>query len=239
MNHIDWLGYFNREKETALEAGDRLVHLLRPRRVASVLDAAAGTGVRAVALARAGFTVVACEVDEMLFARAGTALSDAEDISIPLYRLGLRGVDAVAEGPFDAVLALDDALTRRPQEAHARILGTLGEQIVPSGYLVLGLRDWDAQLRTQEYFVPRQLTRMNGTRLLMFEVWEYNIDGTATATTFYLHAQNDEWRVRTRKTTYYPARGKEIQTVIEATEFRLIELLDHPDEQWWILQKSK
>lgn len=238
MKEFDWLSHYNREEEGALEAGDRLYHVLRPRRVSTVLDAAAGLGLRALALARAGYDVVACEADETLFTRAAERFAEASDATVPLYRLGLRGVREVAEGPFDAVLALEDAVARWPSQSHTSILRALAGQLVPSGYLVIGLRDWDAQLRTQEYFEPRQVTRMNGTRLIMFDVWEYGVADGVTATTFYLYTRGERWRVETTKTTYYPVHGDEFQTTVEQTGFTLVELIEHPKENWWILRKG-
>lgn len=240
MNRIDWLTYFNREQETALDAGDRLVQVLRPRRVSSVLDTAAGIGLRALTLARAGFDVVACEADATLFERAGDKFKEYEDVSIPLYRVGLRSVGKLTEGPFHAVLVLEDAIARWSHEQHRALLQILGEQLVPGGYLVIGLRDWETQLRTQDYFVPRQVARMNGSRLLMFDVWEYATAGAgmATATTFYLYTQGGRWRVATTERTYYPVRGNELQDTLEAVGFTLIELIEHPMENWWVLRKA-
>lgn len=239
MNRIDWLTFFNREQEMALDAGDRLAQVLRPRRISSVLDAVAGIGMRALSLARAGFDVVACEGDAELFARAGRKLAEY-DAHVPLYRLGLRGTREVAEAPFDAILVLDDAIARWPHEQHGAILRGVGEQLVPAGYLVIGLRNWERQLRSRDNFVPRQVTRMNGSRLLMFDVWEYTTSGagTVTVTTFYLYTHGGQWRVTTAERNYYPIRGNELQAVVEAAGYTLIELIEHPNEKWWIVRKE-
>lgn len=239
MNRIDWLTYFNREQETALDAGDRLAQVLRPRRVSSVLDAAAGIGLRALSLARAGFDVVACEADTALFERAGAKLAEYE-AHVPLYRLGLRSVREVTEAPFDAILVLDDAIALSPHTQHAAILKALAEQLVPSGYLAIGVRDWEQQLRSRDAFVPRQVTRMNGSRLLMFDVWEYKTAraGAVTVTTFYLYTHGGQWRVATTERDYHPVRGDELQGVVEAAGFTLIELIEHPNENWWIVRKE-
>lgn len=239
MNDIDWLTHFNREQETALDAGDRLAQVLRPRRVSSVLDADAGIGLRALSLARAGFDVVACEPDLALFERAGRKLAEY-DVHVPLYRLGLRAVGDVGEAPFDAILVLDDAIARWPHRQHAAILRMLGEQLVPAGYLVIGLRDWERQLRSRDNFVPRQVVRMNGSRLLMFDVWEYTTSGAGvvSVTTFYLYTHGGQWRVTTTDRDYYPVRGDELQGVVEAVGYTLTELIEHPHENWWILRQG-
>ena len=174
-----------------------------------------------------------------LFERAGAKLAEYE-MHVPLYRLGLRAINEVAEAPFDAILVLDDAIARWPHGQHTAILQRLGEQLVPAGYLVLGLRDWERQLRTRDNFVPRQVTRMNGSRLLMFDVWEYTTSsaGTVTVTTFYLYTHGGQWRVVTTERDYYPVRGDELQGVVEAAGYTLIELIEHPNEKWWIVRKE-
>lgn len=243
MNTIEWLEYFNRENETTLDASDRLMHLLRARRVRSVLDAGAGIGVRALALARAGYDVVACEADRRLFERAGRRIAAVEEVTIPLYRLGLPGIDEVAfgEGPFDAVLALNDVIARWPHHTHVDILDTLAGTLDASGVLIVGFRDWQAQLRTRDYFVPRRVARMNGSRLLMFEVWEYTTaaPGAAVATTFYLYTYGGPWHVETTTATYYPIYDDEFRGVVEHVGLQVVERIEHPREQWWVLRKGK
>lgn len=227
---------YDRWWEEVADESRRLDQVLSAHRVHRLLDAAAGRGRLALALARRGYRVVACEADEGLWQQAARTLADASH-AVPLYRVGLPGLSEAVSGPFDAVLALHDSLARWPPVEQLRALEACAHVLAPSGILVVGLRDWQAVLRDRSYFVPRRVARLNGSRLLMFDVRVFET-GRVVWTTFYLLEQRGQWRVHTTSVTYYPITPSDLETVMSAAGFAVVERVEHPVENWWIALKK-
>ncbi len=225
---------YDRWWEEVADESRRLDQLFASYHVRRVVDAAAGRGRLALALAQCGYQVSACEADEELFQQARRSLGEAS-VAVPLYRVGLPGLAEVVSGPFDAVLALHDALARWPPPDQVRALVACARLLAPDGLLVLGMRDWEAVLRDRDYFVPRRVARLNGSRLLMFDVRAFR-PGRVVWTTFYLLEHKGKWRVRTTSVTYYPVTSLLLEQGAALAGLAVVERVDHPSEQWWIMR---
>jgi len=219
------------------DEGRRLAHVLEAHRVHTVVDAAAGGGRLASALAERGFHVVACEPDEALFRQALEHLAGAP-VSVALYRVGLPGLAHVLEGPFDAAFALHDALARHSPAEQGRSLEAMARILAPKGLALIGLRDWEGLLRERTFFVPRRVARMNGSRLLMFDVRLFRAQHVIW-TTFYLLEQEGKWRVHTSATTYYPITPARLEEAAAAAGLTVAERADYPHETWWVLRRKR
>ena len=232
-----WLRLYTTDEQEAEQAAQRLAALARAHGAQRVLDGHAGVGHRAVALAAAGLDVTAAEADEWRFATAAR-LVRATHAPVTLYRLGMTRLANIEGAPFDMALLLDDALALVGQPAAARLLDTMHRVVRPGGLLVVGLRDWEQHLRRRETFIPRQVARVNGARLFMFEAWEYTDKRMAHCSHFYVSFGASKWHVEVREMLYEAIFRDEAEQAFAAAGWRILEEITLDDRRWWVLRPT-
>jgi len=117
-----------------------------------VADAACGTGGHALALARAGRTVVGFDPSEPALARARRS---AERLPARFVTAGFGAMALAGEPPFEAVYCLGNSLphltTRTALRAAASDFRRL---LVPGGRLLLAMRNLPRAVATRERWLP-------------------------------------------------------------------------------------
>lgn len=221
--------------QTMARRGEALGALLRPRRVQTVLDVACGTGCHAIGLARHGFLVTACDGDADAVAEAERRATEAE-ASVAFGVVPLAAVGATVGGAFDALLCLDGAFAAVLPGARLPLLRDLAARVGAGGLLLLGLPDWETILRERPQFIPRRITKPNGSRLVMFDVWDYGDGEAVSVSSFTLRDTLGRWTVETEKRTLYPLRPADLFELAAQAGLRVTEQVQRRDETWWVLQ---
>lgn len=229
----DWWETVDRERR-------RLDALLAPRGVDTVLDASCGTGTQSIGLALQGYLVTASDVSSEMVAEAEQR-AEAAGVGgrIRFAAHDMATLDEIFTGPYDAVITVGNSFPHLEPGRREQALRTLRSLLSPAGVLVIGMRNWDKILNERPQFVPRRVSKVNGHRLVMFDVWEYPSDDEISFTTFFLWHDTQAWRVETHTLTYYPLRALEFMRLAHATGFQVVEQVDHPFERWWVLEVER
>jgi SAM-dependent methyltransferase len=147
-----------------------------PRRALRILDAACGIGTQALALAAFGFHVTARDVSPGAITRLRHEV-DARGLTIDAAVADMRAVAQTASGPFDVVLAFDNAVPHLLSDADIALAFRQFHTVLrPGGLFLCSVRDYDnvargvpvtfeygERRRAGEVFRPRQEWTWDGT----------------------------------------------------------------------------
>jgi SAM-dependent methyltransferase len=182
-----------------------------------VLDAACGTGMHAIALARRGYTVVGADLSGGMIERARTNASEA----------GVEGQFAVAGfgelydrvgGDFDAVLCLGNSLPHVPTADGIAVAVTdFARCLTPQGLLLIQNRNFDAVMADRNRWMGPQAHQEgpNGAESLrewlFLRFYDFEPDGTLTFNVVTLRREGGgEWSQRVTATRLRPLRQDEL-----------------------------
>src|SRR6266851_9345909 len=147
--------------------------LQRVSRASVVLDAACGTGIDAVVLARRGFAVWAADGSDAMAGRAAARFR-RERLAIPLLRSRWPDLPAATGERFDVVLCTGNALVHAAgRDAMVQALAGLRRMARPGGHVVVDSRNWE-KLHAERQIVQmadRMVTR-GGRRCVVLYAWE-------------------------------------------------------------------
>ncbi|WP_318205536.1 class I SAM-dependent methyltransferase [Streptomyces sp. SCL15-4] len=187
--------------------GDALDALVGRER-ATVLDCSCGIGTQAIGLALHGHHVTGTDLSPRAAARAAreagrhhlclrTAAADMRRLPFP-------------DGRFDAVVCADNSLPHLLTERDVRAaLAEMRRVLRPAGLLLVSTRPYDDLLRDRPTSTPPRVHRTAdgaglGRRAVTFQLWHWHDDGEHyDLEHFQLLPAAGEWRVRTRRTTYW------------------------------------
>jgi SAM-dependent methyltransferase len=122
--------------------------------IRSVLDAACGTGMHAVAFARRGLHCAGADLSPAMITQARLNAERA-GVRVELAAAGFGEISAALPGPFDAVTCLGNSLPHLPDDsALARCFSDFAALLPPGGTLVIQNRNYDRLLRERQRFMP-------------------------------------------------------------------------------------
>ncbi len=165
-----------------------------------VLDAACGIGTQAIGLAELGYAVTASDLSAAEIDRARIE-ADRFGVSIEFGVADMRNLGSMAHQPFDVVIACDNAIPHllsdddilaafRQFHEHAR-LGC-----------IISVRDYAAMDLTGHQFYPRQVHQVGETRLVLFDVWDFDGD-YYDMTTYAIEHTGDRITTHAMRGRYY------------------------------------
>jgi SAM-dependent methyltransferase len=139
----------------------------------AVLDAACGTGVDAVALARRGFQVRATDGSEAMV-QAATARFRREGLAIAVRQCLWTDLPGTIDERFDVVLCTGNALVHAAgRDAMVQALTGLRRMARPGGHVVIHSRNWEklhAERRIVQ--VANRVRARGGRRCVVLYAWE-------------------------------------------------------------------
>ena len=182
-----------------------------------VLDAACGTGMHALALARRGYEAVGADLSLGMVERArANALAAGVDARFDVAGFGQLGA-RVGTG-FDAVLCLGNSLPHllAPADLEAA-LADFAACLRPGGLLLIQNRNFDAVLARRERWMEPQAHREGGTEWLFLRLYDFEPDGTLTFNLVTLWRERaGAWSQRVTATRLWPMRQREVMAALGA-----------------------
>jgi SAM-dependent methyltransferase len=128
--------------------------LFAAERTRSVLDAACGTGMHAVAFARHGLRSAGADLSPAMITQARLNAERA-GVRVELVAAGLGQISAALPGPFDAVTCLGNSLPHLLDDAALSACFTdFATLLAPHGVVVIQNRNYDRLLRERQRFMP-------------------------------------------------------------------------------------
>ncbi len=181
-----------------------------------ILDAACGIGTQLLGFAAAGHQVTGSDLSPAAIRRAKHEAAE-RGLEVSLRVADLRMLSGYHAGPFDAVVALDNALphfeTREDLTAAVREMASL---LRPGGLFVASVRDYD-RLAEDKPRVSEQRVFGGGTdRRVIFQVWDWRRDQRGYRIHQYILQHEPDGQVTTRvfTTTYWAWGRSELSEVV-------------------------
>jgi glycine/sarcosine N-methyltransferase len=239
---VNWAGRLNFE----LPFIERQLQSLNPSpRAVSLLDAACGTGMHAIALARKGYGSAGADFSTGMVARA-RANAQTAGVQVPFitagfgqiaeaYRIGTPGLL-----PFDSLLCLGNSLPHLLNASDlAAALVDFAACLRPGGLLLIQNRNFDAVLQHRERWMEPQSAREGDAEWLFLRFYDYEPDGLIGFNIVTLYREGQAaWKQQITSTSLYPLRQVELVSALESAGFGQIECFGGMDGSPFDLQSS-
>lgn len=201
--YADW----NKSMSRQSQAIDQMLGAQFGERVATglrILDVSAGIGTQSLPLAEMGHRVTARDLSPASIARLSREAA-GRGLSIDAAPSDMRSVSVTVHGPFDAIIAFDNAIAHL--QTDDEIIGALRgfrNLLVPGGVILFSVRDYERVDRTPNS-THSYGERTRGDRTFRVEQeWEW-LDPDHYRTTFLIEElKGDDWLpVTTTSSVYY------------------------------------
>ena len=191
-----------------------------------VLDAACGTGMHAIALARQGYEVVGADLSAGMIERAranacAEYASAAADVDVRFEVAGFGELAARAGTGFDAALCLGNSLPHllTPVDLEAA-LADFAACLRPGGLLLIQNRNFDAVLARGERWMGPQTHREGDREWLFLRFYDFEPDGELAFNVVTLRREGlGDWSPQVATTRLWPLRQAELVTALRAAGF--------------------
>jgi SAM-dependent methyltransferase len=140
----------------------------------SVLDVSCGIGTQALGLAARGHAVTGSDLSPGAIARAGRE-AQKRGLAVSFSVADMRACDRQHPGrTFDVVLSADNSVPHLLTEADIEeAFAAFFRCTRPGGIMVLSVRDYDCEDRTNPRVVSYGLRAIEGGRCLIWQVWDW------------------------------------------------------------------
>ncbi|WP_098010979.1 class I SAM-dependent methyltransferase [Streptomyces sp. sk226] len=214
--------------------GDALDALIGDDR-GEVLDCSCGIGTQAIGLAMRGHRVTGTDLSPRAAARAGRE-AERRNLGLRVAAADMRQLP-FSEARFDVVVCADNSLPHLLTEHDVRAALTEMRRVLrPDGLLLVSTRPYDELLRDRPASTPPQVHQAGdrvdgGERSVTFQLWHWHEDGEHyDVEHFQLLPEGGEWRVQTRRTTYWALGQDRLTRLAAEAGFR--------DVQWRLPQET-
>jgi glycine/sarcosine N-methyltransferase len=189
-----------------------------------VLDAACGTGMHAIALARLGFEVAGADLSAGMIARARANL-EATEAHVQFEQAGFGELRRAYGGQsFDAVLCLGNSLPHllTPGQLSAA-LTDFADCLKPGGLVLIQNRNFDAVMKKRERWMEPQTARAGQSEWVFLRSYDFDEDGLLTFNVVTLRREGaNAWKQSVMATRLRPLLLDEMKSTLEAAGFESV-----------------
>jgi len=190
----------------------------------SVLDAACGTGMHAIELARLGYRAAGADLSHLMVEKAQLNADEAgaDVIFKPAGFMHLQETFAGEEiYPFDALICLGNSLPHLISETDIRkALADFGACLRPGGLLILQNRNFDAVMAKKERWIGPQSRREGNKEWLFLRFYDFDADGLITFNIVRLRREGDAPWVQALSTVrLFPLMQEQLSHLLEKSGF--------------------
>jgi SAM-dependent methyltransferase len=200
-----------------------------------ILDAACGIGTQALGLAREGHRVQGTDLSPGSVLRARRE-AKAWELPVKFSVADMRSLSGYVAGPFDVVLAADNALPHLERgEDLSAALAEIASVLAPGGLFIATLRDYD-RLAEERPLATRPRVHDDGEegRRILFQVWDWDSGGEGYALTQYIVRERGRLTETLRFTSHYHAlRRAELERALQAAGFQSITWLGPSESEFY------
>ncbi len=190
----------------------------------SILDAACGTGMHAVALAQQGWRVAGADLSPEMVARA-RANAQAAGVDVRFEVAGFGELAARFGGGFDGLLCLGNSLPHiLTSEALHAALADFAACLRPGGVLVVQNLNYDRILARRERWMEPQAHREEEQEWLFLRFYDFDPDGLLTFNLIRLYRAGGLWEHQVLSTRLRPLRRAELTGALAEAGFTAITL---------------
>jgi glycine/sarcosine N-methyltransferase len=227
----DYDHFVNWESRLAAELPflEKILRPLAASRPISVLDAACGTGMHAVALAQRGFAAAGADLSPQMAARGRDHALNA-GVSVDFKAAGFGELAIAFHNhplfPFDAVICLGNSLPHLLSPVDlAAALADFADCLRPGGLLVIQNRNFDAVMQTLERWMEPQSYRSDSREWTFLRFYDYDPDGLITFNVINLYREDEHanWQQRIHSTRLAPQREQDLRARLMTAGFHAIQ----------------
>jgi SAM-dependent methyltransferase len=191
-----------------------------------VLDAACGTGMHAIALAQAGFSVAGADLSDGMVKRAH---QNAQSAGVPVRfeRAGFGELASVfGHAAFDALLCLGNSLPHLlTTDELSSALSDFAACLKPGGMLLIQNRNFDAVMKTRQRWMEPQTAREGEAEWIFQRFYDFEPNGLLTFNVTTLHrVGNNDWKQSISSAQLRPLLSAEMDSFMQAAGFESISL---------------
>lgn len=186
-----------------------------------ILDAACGTGMHALALAKAGYQVVGADFSREMIKKAKLNAKSAQ-IELPFKTAGFGTLASVfGESRFDAVLCLGNSLPHLIGDADlTAALKDFFDCLKPGGLLLIQNRNFDEVMSQKNRWMEPQAYQDGDDQWIFERFYDFNPDGTIGFNIVNLHRKGGlDWKSEVVSTLLKPQLRDELYLKINKTGF--------------------
>jgi glycine/sarcosine N-methyltransferase len=190
----------------------------------SILDAAAGTGMHAIALAQCNFIASGADISRGMIARAhSNAMSAGVVIKFILAGFG-NLAPSFGRQSFDALLCLGNSLPHLlSQSALLEALADFSACLRPGGMLLLQNRNFDAVLSKRDRWMEPQSHTEKDIEWVFHRFYDFDPDGLLTFNLITLtRERNGNWIEQHLSSRLRPLLKDDLVSALEASGFTVI-----------------
>ena len=190
----------------------------------AVLDAACGTGMHAIELARRGYRAAGADLSPRMVekAQANAAEAGVEAVFKPAGFTQLaEAFSGEASFPFDALICLGNSLPHLTSEGEIRrALADFNACLRPGGLLILQNRNFDAVMAKKERWIGPQSRRDGDKEWLFLRFYDFDADGLITFNIVRLKRQGDEpWTQNLSTVRLFPLLQAQLDILLKESGF--------------------
>ncbi len=186
-----------------------------------VLDAACGTGMHAIALAKLGYQVSAADTSQGMIERAHSNAVNA-GVQVHLENAGFESLAKVfGHSVFEAVLCLGNSLPHILElDALEAALIDFAGCLRPRGFVLIQNRNFDAVLAHHERWMEPQSFREGDEEWLFQRFYDFDPDGLLSFHMVSLYRNGTTaWKQKVTTTRIYPQRQDELMSALSQAGF--------------------
>ena len=187
----------------------------------AIVDSACGTGITALALARAGFRVEGADASRGMIARAREH-ARAEGLDVPFTVCSWVELPDRFERKFDLVLCCGNAIGHcSSDDEMLRSLQGMRAVLKDSGRLLIDSRNWKKLLAERPRFTAFGVREREGLRCIPFYVWTFpdRPRGPVLVEVVFLFDRDGKVHLKSHRVTYYPFQVEELLDRLEKAGF--------------------
>ena len=198
-----------------------------------LLDAATGTGMHAIALAKEGFEVAGADLSTEMINIARRNAQDA-GVNVRFEAVGFGSLVATFSGQsFDALLCLGNSLPHLLNENDLKkAISDFATCLRPGGWLLIQNRNFDEVMGRQDRWMEPQTFSEGDTQWVFERFYDFNADGSIQFNVVSLKRQGQEaWSSRVFSTTLRPILRDELVKLLQEQGFTSIRTLGSLSEE--------
>lgn len=201
-----------------------LQNQLKEARGTHLLDAACGTGMHTIALAKAGFAAAGADLSAGMVERARQNAQTAET-SIRFEQAGFGQLSPVFGGEtFDAVLCLGNSLPHllTPEEL-STALADFAKCLKPGGVVLIQNRNFDMVMKNRQRWMEPQSAREGDAEWIFQRFYDFEPNGLLTFNVTTLHrVGKGNWQQSISSAQLRPLLSAEMRPAMESAGYKSV-----------------
>ncbi|MDO9545474.1 MAG: class I SAM-dependent methyltransferase [Pelolinea sp.] len=208
-----------------------------------ILDAACGTGMHAIALAKEGSEMSGADISPEMIKKAQKNTRAAQ-VNVDLKPVGFGDLEQAYMNsnfhPFDVLICLGNSLPHllSPDEILAA-LKDMAACLRPGGMLLLQNRNFDAVMAEHNRWQGLQSYKEGSQEWLFLRFYDFDPDGLITFNIFRLHkGENEIWTQKVSTTRLFPLKQEILLPLLEKAGFHQLSCFGKMEASMFDPEKS-